>query len=128
MINFSMSIFLLSCIFSGLILKKTSFNLDIDINDINNEIVGINERLEALKELKTLGAVENKLKEMIKQDLLLKGIKDPKILININTNNKSSILINQVEIFVGKGEEKNEDIIKNCIKEKYEVVPIIIYS
>lgn len=125
MINFSMSIFLLSCIFSGLILKKTSFNLDIDIN---NEIVGINERLEALKELKTLGAVENKLKEMIKQDLLLKGIKDPKILININTNNKSSILINQVEIFVGKGEEKNEDIIKNCIKEKYEVVPIIIYS
>lgn len=124
-INFSMSVFLLSCIFSGLVFKDPCVNLDFSIND---EMMNVDERLKTLKEQKTLGAVENKLKEIMMQDLLLKGIKNPKISININTNDKSSILINQVEIFVDKGEEKNEDMIKSYIEEKYKVIPHIIYS
>ena len=50
---------------------------------------------------------------MKKLSKLLKKINPIKILINININNKSSILINKMEIFVKEGEEYDEKTIKN---------------
>ena len=62
---------------------------------------------------------------MVKQDLIYKKINPVKILININTKDESSILINSIEIFVKNGEEYDESMIKNYINNKYDVIPQI---
>lgn len=123
-INFVMSIFLLSCLFSGVILRD--FDLDSDI-DIIDQVDDITEKLEEIKEKKTLGEMENKIKEMVRKDLLLKKVNVTKILININTNDKSNILINSMEIFIKEGEEYDEEEIKSYIYLKYNVIPNIIF-
>lgn len=130
-INFSISIFLLSIMFSDLNFNNINLNFDSNISDnfysFNDNIEDFNKKLEILRETKTFGAIEKKLQEIVRQDLLLKNINPIKILININTNDKSSILINKMEIFLKEGEEYDEKTIKNYIGQKYNIVPDIKY-
>ena len=49
--------------------------------------------------------------------MIYKKINPLKILININTKDESSILINSIEIFVKNGEEYDESMIKNYINK-----------
>ncbi len=122
-VNFSFSLFLLVAMFSGIFFKDFSFEENVDLF---YEIDDVSERLEKLRESKTIGEVEKKLTQMVKQDLLMKNIVPLKILINININDKSSILINRMEIFMKEGEEYDEDVIKKIIVKKYGIEPDII--
>lgn len=128
-INFSMSVFLLTLMFSGLLFDNINLEPELcfdDFFDLNNSN-NLDKKLEILKQSTTIGATEKKLQELVRQDLLLKKINPIKILINININNKSSILINKMEIFVKEGEEYDEKTIKNYISQKYNIVPEIKY-
>ena len=121
-INFSMSIFLLSIMFSGLFFGDIKIEPDFDII---TEFDDIDEKLSSLKETKTFGEIERKLEDKVKQDLLLNKISPLKILININTDDKSNILIKRMEIFLKEGEEYDERKIKNYINKKYNIIPEI---
>lgn len=122
LVNLVMSIFLLSCMFSGFVFKDFDINLNFDVCDYGEDI---SKKFDEIKKNKTLGEVEKQLQNMVKQDLIYKKINPVKILININTKDESSILINSIEIFVKNGEEYDESMIKNYINNKYDVIPQI---
>lgn len=122
LVNLVMSIFLLSCMFSGFIFKDFDINLNFDVCDYGEDI---GRKFDEIKKNKTFGEVERQLQNMVKQDLIYKKINPVKILININTKDESSILINSIEIFVKNGEEYDESMIKNYINNKYDVIPQI---
>lgn len=122
LVNLVMSIFLLSCMFSGFIFKDFDINLNFDVCDYGEDI---SKKFDEIKKNKTFGEVERQLQNMVKQDLIYKKINPVKILININTKDESSILINSIEIFVKNGEEYDESMIKNYINNKYDVIPQI---
>ena len=122
LVNLVMSIFLLSCMFSGFIFKDFDINLNFDVCDYGEDI---GRKFDEIKKNKTFGEVERQLQNMVKKDLIYKKINPVKILININTKDESSILINSIEIFVKNGEEYDESMIKNYINNKYDVIPQI---
>lgn len=122
LVNLVMSIFLLSCMFSGFVFKDFDINLNFDVCDYGEDI---SKKFDEIKKNKTFGEVERQLQNMVRQDLIYKKINPLKILININTKDESSILINSIEIFVKNGEEYDESMIKNYINNKYDVIPEI---
>lgn len=124
LVNLVMSIFLLSCMFSGFVFKDFDINLNFDVCDYGEDI---SKKFDEIKKNKTLGEVEKQLQNMVKQDLIYKKINPVKILVNINTKDESSILINSIEIFVKNGEEYDESMIKNYINNKYDVIPQIYF-
>lgn len=122
LVNLVTSIFLLSCMFSGFVFKDFDINLNFDVCDYGEDI---SKKIDEIKKNKTFGEVERQLQNMVRQDLIYKKINPVKILININTKDESSILINSIEIFVKNGEEYDESMIKNYINNKYDVIPEI---
>lgn len=122
LVNLVMSIFLLSCMFSGFIFKDFDINLNFDVCDYGEDI---SKKIDEIKKNQTFGEVERQLQNMVRQDLIYRKINPLKILININTKDESSILINSIEIFVKNGEEYDESMIKNYINNKYDVIPEI---
>ncbi len=122
LVNLVMSIFLLSCMFSGFIFKDFDINLNFDVCDYGEDI---SKKFDEIKKNQTFGEVERQLQNMVRQDLIYKKINPVKILININTKDESSILINGIEIFVKNGEEYDESMIKNYINNKYDGIPEI---
>ena len=122
LVNLVMSIFLLSCMFSGFVFKDFDINLNFDVCDYGEDI---SKKFDEIKKNKTFGEVERQLQNMVRQDLIYKKINPVKILISINTKDESSILINSIEIFVKNGEEYDESMIKNYINNKYDVIPEI---